>query len=100
MQAVLWERLPKNASSFLVTEIDYVDAGINSGTVLRLARKMFGRDEVLDLRLWRRTKDGKLYPSRRGLCMKTEFWPYAFELFAKLGVSLERTTNKKLEGQA
>lgn len=84
----------------LITDIDCFDRGLNENTVLRLSRKLFGKDEVLDLRLWRRTKQGNLYPSRKGLCMKTEFWLNAYDLLVGLGVGLERTSNKKLEGQA
>ena len=62
--------------------IGQFDVSLTDSTVIRLSQKVFGMDEVLDLRLWGRSKTGNLYPRKgQGLCMKTKNWIPALKLF-------------------
>lgn len=74
-----WRDMPDKDSWSL--PLDIYEHELSDLTVLRLSRKIFAGEETLDLRLWRRDKGGKLYPSRKGLCMRTAFWSEAFKLF-------------------
>lgn len=79
----------------------YSDRNYSEQTVIRLQRKVLGDKEIYDLRLWGRTKEGKLYPRfAKGVSLNALGWSYAFEMFKENGWPILSTTNKKLEGQA
>ena len=63
-------------------ELEHFDGHISERTVIRICLKVFGKEEVLDLRLWHVDKQGKLYPGRgQGICMRASSWELALKLF-------------------
>lgn len=60
---------------------------------------------MLDLRIWGRSKDDKLFPRRNGICMKPVDWKLALKLFTDNNVVREEqpdapslsTPNKPLD---
>lgn len=58
------------------------DKHISDTTVIRIQQKVFGLDEVLDVRLWGVAKAGNLYPKRgKGITMKVENWRHVLRMF-------------------
>lgn len=66
----------------LALDLETYEKALSEKTVLRLCRKVFGGEEVIDLRLWKLAKKGYLYPSRNGICMRSSFWKDALKLFS------------------
>lgn len=63
--------------------IDTFDVNLSETTVMRISRKVFGMDEVLDMRLWGVAKTGNLYPKKgKGLCMKVRNWQIALKILS------------------
>ncbi len=63
--------------------LDVFDASISDLSIIRLSRKLFAEEEVIDLRLWRYDKfSDSFFPRKgQGLCMRTKFWKLALKLF-------------------
>lgn len=74
--------------------LDVYDAELSEKTVIRVSVKVFDGVQFFDLRLWGRTKDGKLYPKRSGICMRSTFWQVALKLFSDNGLMMPNQSVK------
>ena len=74
-------------------ELEHFDIYLTPKTVLRLCRKVYGAEEVLDLRMWGVDKRESLYPKRgQGICMRAQGWELALKLFRDNHLPATRTT--------
>lgn len=76
-----------------VAEIASYEAALSDVTVVRLTLKVMGCDNVLDLRVWRTDRNGKRYPSHKGICFKPENWKTILKLFKDNGLPYDTETN-------
>lgn len=73
--------MPKRPN--LGVDLDTFDIAQTGNTVIRICRKVFGDDEVIDCRLWYRNKlTNEYYPRRaQGICLKLKSWRSVLRVF-------------------
>lgn len=65
--------MPKAKRPYLAHDLETHDIHQTPETVIRVCRKTFGGEEVVDIRLWHlNKKSGEFYPRKfQGICLKT-----------------------------